>query len=282
MEKLLALPGGQPLKSDDWALIQETTRKAVEALVQGLSGTTDPCIIVGLEVSYPDDKIHIAEGVMYDGQELCYVPEAEFTVQGELPDNQNSVGWRLMFVLNETDSEMREFKNSEMKQVYRSRQYQVDYNDTLLENALELPPRMMDMLAGYVAPLVTIPTSVEKYVKRGFDAATLEQYQEIIPAPGSGKAIQIISLSGQINPSSQLDVEDQTLQVFFGTDPGDVLIGEFPTVFLEQASQGLTLLETSTMMDINQPVCLCFSSLNQPKNGSAFIYIHCIYKIITL
>jgi hypothetical protein len=282
MKRLLALSGGQPLKAEDWVVIQNAARDSVNALVKGLSGISTPCIVYGMEVSYPGANIALSAGVFFDGEELCYVPAAQFTYNGELPDSPGSVGWRLFLEKNETTSESRAFKDNTSKNIYQVRDYAAVYDDTQPSGALELPPRMMDLVASFVAPLVPIPTSPVSYLKKSFTSASLDQARPLLPEPGVGRAIQIISLSAQISPTSQLDVGTQTLRVFYGTDYQEDIIGDFPNSFIEQSSQGLYLLSLGNNLEINKSICLAFSSLDAPIEGSAVFYIHIIYKIITL
>lgn len=279
----MALAGGQPLKADDWKLIQDAARDSVTGLVKGLSGITGPCIVAGLEITFPDDKINITAGILYDGEELCHVPAAQFTYVEGVPDGMGGgTGYSIYFVKDETDSETRIFKDDVSREVYRNRGYAMVYEDSQPEGSIALPPRMMDLVGAYVAPMVPVPLPVVTYKKKSFQASWLQNYQEVLPAPGPNKAIHIVSLSAHLKPTTPLGAGDAKLVIFYGTDVEEGTICEFPNSFLEAGSQIHQYGTLNPDIATNQPVSLMIYELTSALTGSAIIDIHCIYKIITL
>jgi hypothetical protein len=79
-----------------------------------------------------------------------------------------------------------------------------------------------------------------------------------------------------------MNVGEQTLKVFYDTDPDEANIGSFTNGFLETGTASMQYLNPSGEILENKPVCLSFSSLTQPSAGSATIIVYCIYKIIAL
>ncbi|MCX6266548.1 MAG: hypothetical protein NTW16_04225, partial [Bacteroidetes bacterium] len=75
MNRLRALDGGQQLKANDWAFIQDATALTIKNLIEGLKGA-GPCIVTGLDVDIDLDAMIISwkDGVIFDGDELCFVP----------------------------------------------------------------------------------------------------------------------------------------------------------------------------------------------------------------
>ncbi len=283
MERLLALAGGQPLKADDWALIQDAARDSVSGLVKGLSGITTPCIVAGLEITFPDDKINITAGILFDGEELCYVPAAEFTYMESVPDGMGGgTAYSIYFVKNETSSESRIFKDDESRNVYRNREYTMVYQESQPAGSIALPQRMMDLVASYVAPLVPVPSQTVTYKKKSFQASWLENFQEIIPAPGAGKTIQVISLVAHIAPVSPINAGTAVLRIFYGTDVEEETICEIPNAFIELAGNKTNYFTPNQYLIPNMPMSIMFYGLEGAITGSALINIHVVYKIITL
>jgi hypothetical protein len=286
MDKLLSIAGGQPLKAEDWTLMQDATAQSVGTLIKALAGfnyqVSTPVIIVGLEVTYVGGNILSSAGFIWDGSEVCYVPAASFVAQ-ELPDNSSVAGYRLILAKNETTSEARIFKNSLSHNVYRSREYEVQYIDSALpSDAFEWPERMMSVLASSIVSLVPVqqPSNVVMYVKRTFDLSLLDQYRVILNSPGAGKAIQIISLSAQTVPSTTPNVNGQYLNIFYGDVVEDDLIGDFTSDFLQSPTVRIQYLTPNSDIIMEKPVCIALS-LGEKASGTV-IGIHMFYKIITI
>ncbi|MEI7982030.1 MAG: hypothetical protein WCI71_10280 [Bacteroidota bacterium] len=110
---------------------------------------------------------------------------------------------------------------------------------------------------------------------------------ELIPAPGSGKIIDLISLTATITPSELpvggLQVNPaQTLNVTTDGDTETQDWGYFPSLFL-MSSVKVTKRMTpvfSTFLYDNQPVYVCLSGGVNPPTGSAQIELYYLYRII--
>jgi hypothetical protein len=286
MKRLLALPGGQPLRSNDWAFIQDAAAEAIAALIVGLKGTAGPCIVSGLEIEFPvgTSLVTVSAGVLFDGTKLCSCPSASFTwVGGEQTDGSGSSGHYLFFTPNTTTEQPRNFKDSTVHNVWQHNDYVIGYADAIPSGSLAFPVRLLDMLTEHIldnAP--DPPEDTVLYCRKSFSSANLHQNQFILQAPGSGKAIQVVSFSARIVPISQMNVGDQTLKVFYDTDPDEANIGLFTNGFLETGTASMQYLSPSGEILDNKPVSLAFSGLTQPSAGSATIIVYCIYKIIAL
>ncbi len=288
MDRLKSLSGGQPLRSDDWRLIQDATASAFKSMIQGLTGSLDPVILSGLSATVVGENLVVSEGVIFDGEEICYVPAASFTYHGGSLIEGEGGGdpWLLYFEEDVTTGELRTFKDTTEKEVYEYRRYRLGYAETVPAGAI--PYAGMEMLKDVLvaASLAAMPApqaDVVSYVRKSYNVSQLDQYQDIVPSPGAGKFIQVISLSARMVVTSQLDCGTQELYVFYGTHDDTPEIGSFPNSFLELP------LSKNRMMDIqpggdvydNMAVRAKLSGGTVPSSGSAQVIFYCIYKTVT-
>jgi len=110
---------------------------------------------------------------------------------------------------------------------------------------------------------------------------------QIIPAPGTGKIVELISLIARITPTplptGGLQVNaGQTLNVTTDGDTETRDWGYFPTSFVTSTQKNITRMTPvfSTQIFENTPVYVCLSGGANPKSGSAKIELFYLYRII--
>jgi len=289
MNRLKAIAGGQPLRSNDWAFIQDATAETIKSLVIGLKGAAGACIISGLNVTYDSTYVYVSEGVFFDGEALCYVPAASFTIVGGSTDSPD-VGTDVLYLTpNTTTGELRTFKDTSTHNVYEYNHYSLGYaasapSGSILLSALDT---IKGILTDYViAAIPPAPAGVDlMYVKKNFSSDTLDQAQIVVPRPGAGKITKVVSMLAHVAPAagSHLELGTQNLNVFYGIDVTEVGIGAFPNNFME-TTVGMTydMVPSFGEMYENAYVSIGYSGETAPTSGSAVITIYCIYKVITL
>ena len=287
MNRLRALPGGQPLRSDDWSLIQDATAVAIKELVTGLKGISGPCVVSGLVITtdYDNSTIGVSEGTVFDGEELrfCAAMDPVEYHGWQIGDAPDPGGYSLYFAPAVTTSEERVFKDLVEREVYEQRVCELVYAQNMPAGGFIYPERLLDMITAHVIENVPpAPLPVVRYVRKSFPASSLEQWQPLIAAPGSEKAIKVISLSARIVPTVPLGVDGQVLNVFYGSDPTETGIGSFPDSVLESATELHWDMEpVHDRVYKNMNVGVGLSAEAQPT-GSATIVIYCHYAIISL
>ena len=117
MDKLTAWPYaiGQPLRPEDWQLIQEATKVALADIIKGLSSEAS-IILWGLNKTVNAGVVHVTEGAIYTDGEVFYVPAAEFNTGEE---------WDLYLQANFTTEESRSFKDTSQRDVWQRRRFEV-------------------------------------------------------------------------------------------------------------------------------------------------------------
>jgi len=115
----------------------------------------------------------------------------------------------------------------------------------------------------------------------------LTEINIIIPAPGAGKVIELISLIARITPMPPpiggLQVyTNQTLNVTTDGDTETRDWGFFPSDFIMSQSQKIQRMTPvfSTEIFANTPVYVCLSGGENPKSGSSKIELFYLYRII--
>ena len=143
MKKIVINTGGQPIRPDDFALVQEQALLSAFQIINGLADTTTACIVSGLKLTTVGSANTLSSGWVWDGQELCYVPQFTFTTEA---------GRTLYLVLNLTNSENRRFKENSYHDVYQSRDYAGAYQSTVPANSFNYQTlsRLVNLLA--IAP----------------------------------------------------------------------------------------------------------------------------------
>lgn len=286
MDKLKAIAGGQPLRVQDWELIQNAFKTIIKSLTSGLLKEPQACIVTGMEISIANDIISVTEGFYFDGQEIFYVPAASFTYIANVIDEQGGGTYQLYITEKITSSELRNFKDGSSHNVWEYRQYEIGYSISVPASAVLYGqiPRLLDLQRIYFISQIPEQSEVVQYVKKIISSNDLDQYQVLVPAPGTGKAIQVVSLSAQVMPSTQLEVSQQNINVFFGSDLTEVGLGYFPNQFVESGGRTIYQMIPSETVQIydNQNLCVGFSAETRPVSGLAQFTFYLIYKIITL
>lgn len=146
------------------------------------------------------------------------------------------------------------------------------------ENFVEL----YNMSGGQGSPVIA-----GKHVITEDESNRLIEINVIIPAPGVGKVIELISLIARITPMPPpiggLQIYPyQTLNVTTDGDTETQDWGYFPSLFLMSSAKIIQRMTPvfSTVIFENTPVYVCLSGGENPKSGSAKIELFFLYRII--
>ena len=131
------------------------------------------------------------------------------------------------------------------------------------------------------------PVIAGKHVMTEEESIHLTDKNEIIPAPGAGKVIELISLIARITPTpwpiGGLQIyREQTLNVTTDGDTETRDWGYFPSDFLMSSGKVIQRMTPvfSTQIFENTPVYVCLCGGANPKSGSAKIELFFLYRII--
>jgi len=131
------------------------------------------------------------------------------------------------------------------------------------------------------------PVIAGKHVITEDESNRLTEIHVIIPAPGFGKIIDLISLIALITPTPPpiggLNIyPNQMLNVTTDGDTETQDWGYFPSLFLMSQSMEIQRMTPvfSTQLFTNAPVYVCLSGGENPKSGSAQIELFFLYRII--
>ena len=131
------------------------------------------------------------------------------------------------------------------------------------------------------------PVIAGKHVITEDESNRLTEINIIIPAPGAGKVIDLISLIARITPMPPpiggLQVgPTQTLNVTTDGDTETQDWGYFPSLFLTSAGETIQRMTPvfSTIIFENTPVYVCLSGGENPKSGCSKIELFFLYRII--
>jgi hypothetical protein len=131
------------------------------------------------------------------------------------------------------------------------------------------------------------PVIAGKHVITEDESNRLTEINVIIPAPGSGKIIDLISLIARITPTPPpvggLNIySNQVLNVTTDGDTETQDWGYFPSLFLMSQSMEIQRMTPvfSTLLFTDTPVYVCLSGGENPKSGSAQIELFFLYRII--
>lgn len=171
MKKLIPVQSGQPVRIDDFVLVQDNAQLIAYQLIKGLAGSSDPCIVNGLRIdstsgSEPDDPNKtLSEGYFYDGQEICFVASLDYIEEA---------GFALYLVPVETTSDNRRFADDSYHDVHKTKEYEARYVDTQPANSFVYDNilRIENLLTVAIDPNVfkLSPESVAS-LKTGFSHA---------------------------------------------------------------------------------------------------------------
>ena len=119
MDRLLNITGGQPLKVEDWELMQDQVKKTTAAII--LSLMQEPaCILTGM-VFTDGTTIYVSEGYVFDTDEVYYVPSVSFTKDTH----------KTLYVIPDfSTTENRTFHDTTTHDVYGYRRYKIVYQTT--------------------------------------------------------------------------------------------------------------------------------------------------------
>ena len=131
------------------------------------------------------------------------------------------------------------------------------------------------------------PVIAGKHVITEEESKRLREINVIIPSPGAGKVIELVSLIARIIPSPPptggLQVyREQTLNVTTDGDTETRDWGYFTSDFLMSPGKVFQRMTPvfSTQIFENTPVYVCLSLGENPKSGSATIEFFYLYRII--
>jgi hypothetical protein len=109
----------------------------------------------------------------------------------------------------------------------------------------------------------------------------------IVPAPGLGKIVELISMIARITPMAApvggLQIySNQTLNVTTDGDTETQDWGFFPADFIMSQTQTIQRMTPvfSTQLFSNTPLYVCLSGGENPKSGSSQIELYYLYRII--
>ncbi len=221
MDKLLAIAGGQPLRVEDWALIQDQEKTALAKIIESMIGDNTYCILTGLVRSHIDDHFVFSEGYVFANGEIYHVPEAT------LSDNK----YNYFFVQEViTTSEDRLFHDASHHNVYELRSMEMAEDpDEVPEGAIDYRnlQTLKGILGNYI--LAQVPGG-EDMIYLG--ACQGKKYPEI------RRAVKMFSISWQfqmtfyyiskfINGSGSGAEKTYTIEISRSTliaDPGTVVV----------------------------------------------------------
>jgi len=139
-----------------------------------------------------------------------------------------------------------------------------------------------NLASGQASPVIA-----GKHVITEDESNRLTEINVIIPAPGAGKIIDLISLISRITPMPPpiggLQVgPTQTLNVTTDGDTETQDWGYFPSLFLTSPSETIQRMTPvfSTILFENTPVYVCLSGGENPKSGCSKIELFFLYRII--
>jgi len=146
MDKVLAIAGGQPLRSNDLQSIQAIYTSAFRGILEGLSGTRN-CLVSGLQVSLSGSTITVTAGIFWDGTELSYVAGATFA------ENELKLLY-LQQVISLSDN--RVFHDLTNHDIYETRRYILKYElsipsgQSFLLGAIQSLIHLIQQRTGYM------------------------------------------------------------------------------------------------------------------------------------
>ena len=139
-----------------------------------------------------------------------------------------------------------------------------------------------NLASGQASPVIA-----GKHVITEDESNRLTEINVIIPAPGAGKVIDLISLIARITPMPPpiggLQVgPTQTLNVTTDGDTETQDWGFFPSLFLTSPGETIQRMTPvfSTILFENTPVYVCLSGGENPKSGCSKIELFFLYRII--
>jgi len=127
MDKLLNVPGGMPVRTTDFELLQQAVADALKGILSSVGATT--FILKGLAPSIGGGNITITEGWVYAQSEIFYVPAATFAY-----DMTKS----LYLSQNVYQEEQRHFSDGHYHNCFERRRYALGYATEVPEGSIAL------------------------------------------------------------------------------------------------------------------------------------------------
>ena len=140
MKRLLIFPGGQPVRPDDFQMVQDEALATSFEIIKGLCDTAEAAIVSGLKATINGNNYTISAGYFFDGEELCAVDGLSFSsLQGNT----------LYLVLDQDDESMRRFQDNSYHKVIQNRRYTLTYTSATPTNSFvyDMMPRMANLLS---------------------------------------------------------------------------------------------------------------------------------------
>jgi len=119
MKKIKISAGGQPIRPDDFELVQEQALRSTFELIKGLCDDQTRAIVSGLGITNNGNNTYtIAAGYFFDGEELCEVDTFTYTY------DVTKTAW---LVKSEADTDTRTFFDNVQREVQTERKYVLQY-----------------------------------------------------------------------------------------------------------------------------------------------------------
>ena len=156
MKRFQIFTGGQPVRPDDFQMVQNEAMTTAFEMIKGLCDAAQAAVISGLKLTNTGGTNYaVSPGYFFDGVELCYTPGLNFIL-----DEART----LYLVKNETEESLRQFKNLAYHKVIINREYTVVYETAPPANSFQydLLERMVNLLSINANPvdfLLTVATS---------------------------------------------------------------------------------------------------------------------------
>jgi hypothetical protein len=265
--------------------MQDQELAVLSAILYGLIGNNENCILFGCEQTIIGNNISFSSGYIFMNGEIFSVPAVSFNSQ----NNQN-----FYFQTNFTTSENRAFKDTSNHDVWALREMQIcqcigniPAGTIYWGNLDRLTTILSNNVQGGASEQLT-------FIQQTFNIADLVTPQQFIPAPGAGKMIKVVSCSSNLVIILQLKVGTQNINIGYTYSSGGILgpsggqavnadIGYIPNSVVQcSGSLPYDMKPGSGVMAPNAPVMISLSGITAPTLGSGTITFYCLYKTITL
>jgi hypothetical protein len=126
MKKIQIYPGGQPVRPDDFQLVQQEAITTALEIIRGLCNNQSVAIVSGIKVTVNGNNYSVSAGYFFDGTELCFVESLAYTLDPAKT---------LYLVQHEAEDSMRRFLDNTYHKVIKERQYVLTYTATQPANS---------------------------------------------------------------------------------------------------------------------------------------------------
>lgn len=126
MKRFLNIPGGLPLRCEDFDLVQDAVKAGLNQVIQGILEGENSMILSGCKVTV-DSSVTCLEGWVYVDGEIFYIAPATFTYSAS----------KILYIAeNFTTDTSRTFKDASTHNVHQNRDYAYGYATELPEGAI--------------------------------------------------------------------------------------------------------------------------------------------------